>query len=448
MNLVYHIYPLGACGAPLHNDESLEVRYRLSRLEAWVGHMRALQVDTVYLGPVWESQSHGYDTLDFYQVDRRLGDRDTLRNLVHAFHQAGMKVVLDGVFNHVGRGFFAFQDVLHKREQSPYAGWFAGLDFNHDNAYGDGLCYKDWSGCQDLVKLDGSHPGVQAYLLGAVEDWIGHMGIDGLRLDAADDLHPDFVRALRRRCDHLHPGFWLMGEMVHGDYRLLLGKDMLHSVTNYELYKALWSSLNDGNLHELAYAVQRQHAPSSGLYREHLLYTFVDNHDVTRAASVLKDAAHLPLLYCLLACLPGIPSLYYGSEGGIPGLRQPHSDHELRPGITLDQLREASQTPLFGYLRWLFALRSQSPALSAGDTWTVKVESRQYAFVRQGGGETLLVAVNADVLPARLRLALPLAVPENAVARDLQDSGWERSYRGRELEVELPARGGRIFSLG
>ena len=445
--LIYHVYPLGACGAPRVQSPEDSVCYRLAELEAWAPFIRELQMDTVYLGPVWQSESHGYDTLDFYQVDQRLGDLQTLRNLVHAFHAAGLRVVLDGVFNHVGRGFFAFQDVLKHREHSKYRGWFAGLDFSRNNAYQDRLCYSDWSGCQNLVKLNGAHPEVKAYLLGAVSLWVNECGIDGLRLDAADDLHPDFIQSLRAHCDSLNPQFWLLGEMVHGDYNRLLGTEKLHSVTNYELYKSLYSSLNDMNFFELAYAVNRQYSPSQGIYRNHRLYSFADNHDVDRVASVLQHSEHLKLLYLLLATLPGRPSLYYGSEWGTQGRRGSSSDQELRPPLAISDFEKNASHPLRRYLQRLFSMRLEQRALREGVILSVKVDSKQYAFLRYEQEECVLVCVNATKESVHLRLDIPEPAPYEGLAEDILDGGPSIQYGARTLYIEMSACFGRVLRL-
>lgn len=448
MNAIYHIYPLGACGAPQHNHPGLPVCYRLAELEQWIPHWQSLSIDTVYLGPVLESESHGYDPLDFFQVDRRLGDAQTLRNLVHALHAAGMRVVLDAVFNHVGRGFFAFQDVLQKREKSRYTDWFSGLRYTGNNVYNDGLQYADWNGCQNLVKLNGSNPEVVAHLLVAVESWIRDFHIDGLRLDAADALEPSFIKALRTYTDSLRPDFWLLGEMVHGDYNRLLGPDKLHSVTNYELYKSLYSSCNDGNLYELAYAVNRQSSPNAGIYSTHKLYTFVDNHDVNRITSTLNKPAHLYPLYILQATLPGIPSVYYGSEWCITGTREPHSDQPLRPRVAPTVIQQQDNHPMLKTLRRLLALRASSAALRAGQTRQVKVDARQYAFVRSVEGEHVLVCVNLEDQPVHLRLDLPEPLPYEGEFCDLLDDKPRIQFGARTLYLEVPPCGGRVLGLG
>jgi glycosidase len=247
--IFYHIYPLGLCGAPEVNHLSEPVVHRLDTLHPWLDHIQSIGANAIYLGPVFQSMSHGYDTVDYYQVDRRLGDHQTLQRFSEALHRRGMHLVLDGVFNHVGRDFWAFRDVIEHGPNSAYKAWFHNLRFGEQSPKGDPFTYDGWHGHYSLVKLNLSNPDVRVHLFDAISMWRSEFGIDGLRLDAADSIDFDFLKALREFTDKIHPGFWLMGEVVHGDYRQWANPRTLHTVTNYEAYKGLYSSLNDGNYH-------------------------------------------------------------------------------------------------------------------------------------------------------------------------------------------------------
>ena len=236
----YHIYPLGLLGAPRQNPYG-EPQHRLPGLVPWLDHLRGLGVTALYIGPLFQSVGHGYETCDYRLVDTRLGTNDDLRDLVAAAHDRGIRVVLDGVFNHVGRDFFAFRDLLEHREASPYRDWFCNVDFGGDNSYGDGLSYGTWGGYDLLVKLNQRNPAVRDYLLDAVRMWVAEFDIDGIRLDAADVLDFDFMHALRAVANAVKPDFWLMGEVIHGEYSRWVNGDTLHAVTNYSLHKALYS---------------------------------------------------------------------------------------------------------------------------------------------------------------------------------------------------------------
>ncbi len=406
-SVFYHIYPLGLTGAPLQNDLHSTPVARLKQLYAWIEHLLALNVNALYLGPVFESSTHGYDTVDYYRVDRRLGDWQMVAELVSVLHDNGIRVILDAVLNHVGRDFWAFRDVLAHGRDSAYCDWFRGLTFGAKSAYGDPFTYEGWHGHYDLVKLDVRHKAARDYLLEAVTTWMVDFDIDGLRLDAADCLDFDFLKDLSRCCRRQKPDFWLVGEVVHGDYRRWANGDMLDSVTNYECYKGLYSSHVDGNYFEIAYALNRQFG-ADGRYRHLPLYNFADNHDVNRVASNLTNPAHLLPLYCLLFTMPGVPSIYYGSEWGIEGKKRAGSDDALRPAIDLETIAQSSPRPeLAGFLGQLAGIRRSSPALKYGSYRELLVKSRQLAFARQTDGDVVLVLLNAADSPVSFELVVP-----------------------------------------
>jgi cyclomaltodextrinase / maltogenic alpha-amylase / neopullulanase len=340
-------------------------------------------------------------------VDRRLGDSITLAKLIAALHAHGIRVVLDGVFHHVGRDFWAFQDVLAKGEGSSYADWFSGIRFGETSPYGDRFSYDGWNGHFNLVKLNLRNPAVKQHLLDAVRMWIKEFKIDGLRLDAADCVDINFSRELRGACREIRPDFWLMGEVIHGDYRKWANADTLDSVTNYEVYKGLYSSHTDKNYFEIAYSLNRQFG-AQGIYRSLPLYNFVDNHDVNRVASMLHESAHLFPLYCLLFTIPGVPSVYYGSEWGLLAERTRTSDKLLRPAIHLESmLHSAPQPHLPQTISRLAEIRKSSPALRHGDYCQLVVRSEQLAFSRRSAQEQVVVVVNASSKPVSMDLQFP-----------------------------------------
>ncbi|MBN2005168.1 MAG: alpha-glucosidase C-terminal domain-containing protein [Anaerolineae bacterium] len=405
-SIFYHIYPLGLCGAPERNDFQSPPTPRLDQLYDWIPHMRRLNVNALYLGPLFESTAHGYDTADYYWVDRRLGDNGSLARLVAALHANGIRVILDGVFNHVGRDFWAFRDVRQHLQRSPYCDWFQGLAFDRPSSYGDPFSYAGWSGHYSLVKLNLRHPDVKTHLLQAVETWMRDFDIDGLRLDVADCLDMDFMRELRAFCSARRPDFWLMGEVVHGNYRDWANPETLHSVTNYECYKGLYSSHVDKNYFEIAYSLKRQFG-EGGLYEDLPLYNFADNHDVSRVASMLTDPAHLYPLYCLLFTMPGVPSLYYGSEWGLAGQKDSRTDRPLRPQLDLTAAQTAPHPDLARALERLAGIRQRSPALKYGAYRQLHVGHEQLAFSRQARDEHVIVVVNAAAEPALVAFEAP-----------------------------------------
>lgn len=390
-SVFYQIYPLGFCGAPAEND-GVTVN-RIAKIGGWAEHISRLGANAVYLCPVFDSDRHGYDTRDYRRLDPRLGTNEDFKAVCRALHEHGVRVVLDGVFNHVGRGFWAFRDVQEKKWDSPYKDWFH-IDFGGNSGYNDGFWYAGWEGHYELVKLNLRNPAVVDYLLDCIRFWVEQFDIDGLRLDVAYCLEPDFLRRLREFADHIKPGFFLVGETLHGDYNRWVGDGLLHSCTNYECYKGLWSSLNSNNLFEIVHSLKRQFGPEPWtLYKGKHLLCFADNHDVTRAASVLTNPAHLPLLYGLVFGMPGIPCVYYGSEWGTQAHKS-QGDAALRPCFDAPQWNSLTDA-----IAAMAKAHRENRALCYGDFKDVLLTNRQTVFQRRTDSERVLVAVNADSQP-------------------------------------------------
>lgn len=396
----YHIYPLGLLGAPKQNDYC-EPQHRLVRLVPWLDHLQRLGVTALYIGPLFQSVGHGYETCDYRQVDSRLGTNDDLRDLVAAAHERGIRVVFDGVFNHVGRDFFAYRDLVSRREESPYRDWFVNVNFGGNNSFDDGLSYETWGGYDLLVKLNQRNPAVRDYLLDTVRFWVSEFDVDGIRLDAADVLDFDFMHALRALANQIKPDFWLMGEVIHGEYSRWVNGDTLHAVTNYSLHKALYSGHNDHNYFEIAHTVKRNYDMGGDRVDGLRLYNFVDNHDVNRIWTKLADKRHFYPVHVLEYTLPGTPSIYYGSEFAIEGERTNYADDMLRPALTLSDF-DASPWPAF-FAR-LGQVRHETPALSYGEYRELALTNRQYAFARLLPGGSVIVTVNNDDNPATLQV--------------------------------------------
>jgi glycosidase len=481
----YHIYPLGYCGAlgvpgsdpdrgaapaGLGSDPGLdEITRRLDSIAA-------LGVNALYLGPLFESVDHGYDTVDYRRVDRRLGTNADLARLCLEARARGMRVILDGVFNHVGREHPWFKDLRERGQASASVRRFRQVDFSNRSALGDPFSYECWSGCPDLPRLDLSDGEVRDGLIGAALSWIDDYGIDGLRLDAADCLDPGFISALSAACKARKPDFWLMGEVIHGDYRTWAGPGLLDSVTNYECWKGLWSSLADANYFEIAYALNRQ-SGESGIYRDMGLYNFADNHDVDRVGSQLPEAALLYPLYALLFTMPGIPSLYYGSERGLRAKRSPSSDRALRPTIAEIESVPAPEPDLPGAIGRLAAVRARLPALRGTGYRELQVSHRQLAFLRTAGAGTgradaaaragapgvaaatsaawagagpsrAIVALNADSKPAAFDLPLPFpaAALRDELEAESRPGGEVFRPEGGRLRFTVPPRWARVLA--
>lgn len=393
--IFYHIYPLGFCGAPYKNEFKDENSKRILKIEDWIPHMKYLGVNAIYLGPLFESLEHGYDTVDYYKVDRRLGDNQALKYIISKLHENGIEVILDGVFNHVSREFFAFKDLQAVGKESKYTNWFDGIDFNIRSPYNDNFGYKSWAGHFNLVKLDTKNKETEEHLINAAKFWIDEFDIDGIRLDAADTLDFDFMKKLSFELKSKKKEFWLMGEVVHGDYRRWVNEGGLDCTTNYECYKGLYSSHNDKNYFEIAYSLKREFG-ENGVYKDIPMYNFADNHDVDRVATSLNNKNNLYPLYTILFTMPGVPSLYYGSEWKIEGHKGGYNDIEIRPNLDINIMNSSYETDFIGYLSQLSKIRKEFKSLKYGEYRECFVKSEQFGFEREYEDETILIIVNSS----------------------------------------------------
>ena len=433
--IFYHIYPLGLTGAPKTNDYSAPVS-RLNTLLPWIDHIKEIGCTALYIGPLFESVGHGYETTDYKKLDSRLGTNEDLKNFVAVCHEKGIKVIFDGVFNHTGRDFFAFKDIQQNREHSRYLNWYCNINFGGNNEYNDGFSYENWGGYNLLVKLNQRNPEVQNYICDVIRFWVSEFDVDGIRLDAADVLDFDFMRALRRTTAEVKEDFWLMGEVIHGDYSRWVNGETLHSVTNYALHKALYSGHNDHNYFEIAHTVK--YLLNMGNLD---LYNFVDNHDVERIYTKLSNKAHFAPVHVLLYTLPGIPSIYYGSEFGIEGKKEKFSDDSLRPALNLKDYADATTTnPNTALIAALGKVRQHTPALSYGSYAELQLTNRQFAFARDLDGVRVIVTVNNDDNAAGMNL------PAGNCAEYVGAlTGQKVSVEGGRINVTVAANSGEIW---
>ena len=362
----WHVYPLGFVGAPARL-ESQEVSHRLAHLGAWLDHAVALGCSSLALGPVFSSASHGYDTLDYFTIDPRLGDDDDFDHLLQAAHARGLSVLLDGVFNHVSRRNRIVQDAQSAGPDSD-AGrmvrWCAGhLDV--------------FEGHSDLVALNHDNPAVREHVTRIMNYWCGR-GVDGWRLDAAYSVNPEFWAAVLPSVREKYPDVWIFGEVIHGDYASIVRASGMDSVTQYELWKGIWSSIESRNFFELDHALGRHNEFSDAFTP----MTFVGNHDVTRIASrVGQDGAVLAT--AILATIGGIPLIYYGDELAYRGVKEERfgGDDDIRPvfpaspadlsNLGADTLR-AHQS--------LLGLRRRHPWLVDARTESLDLTNERYVY--------------------------------------------------------------------
>jgi len=399
----YQIFPLGYFDCAHANDHQGPTRSAsegLARLgdDDTLDHLVSLGVGVVLLNPIVESDTHGYDTADFFEVDRRLGTTEDFRAAVKKIHARGIRIVLDGVFNHVGRNHFAFRDVRDKGQSSKYCGWFH-LDFSDgaSSPFGDSFGYDAWEGHADLPRLNLDHPDVVRHCHDVARFWLSDVGVDGWRLDVAHEISPAFWRGFRAACLEAKPDMVLVGELIHGDYTAYVAEGVLCSGTNYQLSWPLWHSLVDRNYYELVHSLER----SQNLYGGLKLLEFLGNHDTPRLASRLGDLAgrggHELALGGLLLGTEGMPCLYYGDEYGMEGWGTKDGgeerDRDLRrppPTDPTDEQRRRSDA-----CAALLALRRRAPVFSRGAVTVASNSNEQMVLARSAGEDgTAIIAFN------------------------------------------------------
>ena len=436
----YHIYPLGFCGA-INNGKDISSTSGFNKFDdRWIKHLKNMGINAIYFGPIFKSSYHGYDTIDYLKIDDRLGTNDDFKNIVTKLHDNNIRVIIDGVFNHVGREFWAFEDVKNNKSNSQYASWF-NIDFNGNSNYNDGFYYEGWEGHYDLVKLNLYNKNVKDYLLHVVEYWIDKLDIDGIRLDVAYSLDKNFIKELRFATNKLKKDFWLMGEMIHGDYNSIVSPEMLHSATNYELYKGLYSSHNDKNYFEIAYSLNRQFG-EYGIYKNLTLYNFVDNHDVNRIATIINDKRYLNNIYTLLFTIPGIPSMYYGSEWGIEGDRSV-TDLTLRPELSIDDFdNNESSKNLETFITRLINIRKNNKELTLGIYKEFIVKNRQFVFGRYLNNNWIIILLNLDDKEAYIELNSPF---KNSTIINLLDENDKYVNENNKITIKMNAFSSKIL---
>ena len=386
----WHVYPLGFTGAERSAAEAgPRAVPRLRALEPWLDYLLDLGCNGLALGPVFASGTHGYDTVDHFRVDPRLGTDDDLRWLFDTCRAKGVHVLLDGVFNHVGRGFPQFQDVLEHGPESRFARWF---DLDVAAGGPDGFGYRDFEGHHELVALNHGEPEVIEHIVAVANHWLD-AGASGWRFDAAYSIPLPALRQVSDAVHAAHPDAWLVGEVIHGDYTSFVRDGGLDSVTQYELWKAVWSSFNDRNMFELAWALERH----DGFVADFVPMTFLGNHDVTRLASRLGDPGLLGHAVAVLFGVAGVPSVYYGDEQAFRGVKEDRAggDDAVRPAFpgARDELAPHGW-PEFRTHQELIGVRRRHAWLTGAKTSVDHVTNEQLAFTSESGGRRVAVLLN------------------------------------------------------
>ena len=433
----YNIYPLGFCGAPKEND--FKLTYRLDKLYDFIPHFKKMGVNAIVFNPVFESTRHGYDTIDYYKIDSRLGDNESFKRICDTLHKNGIRVLLDGVFNHVGRDFFAFKDLQQNGWNSHYKDWFHNVRFDCQSPKGDNFMYEGWAGHYDLVKLNLWNNEVVDHLLGAVKMWINEFDIDGLRLDAADCVEMGFFRSLRETVKAIKPDFWMYGEIIGGDYNRWANPDTLDSVTNYEIYKGLYSSHNDRNYFEFAHSMDREYG-NWGIYKNLYLYNFADNHDVSRVASIIRDKALLKNIYTMLFTMPGAPSIYYGSEFAVEGMIQKgRSDDDVRREMNLDRL-ENPDYELFHHICRLSRIKHAMSAFQTGKYTNEMIQLDHLCYSMKNDSQAAFVLLNQADEPRNIGFNTCF----DGVLTDILNDNHQYECHGW-VNIEVPPRSSMVL---
>ena len=429
----WHVFPLGFLGAePSARPEAAPIEHRLGLLDPWLDYAVSLGIEGLVLGPVFASETHGYDTVDHFRVDPRLGDEDDLVRLIAAAHQRGLRVVLDGVFNHVGRGFAKFGDALRDGPGSEAAGWFR-LRWPE----GGGPPVADgFEGHDHLVALDHGNPAVADHVVAVLDHWCGR-GVDGWRMDAAYAVPTAFWSEVCERLRPRHPQAWLFGEVIHGDYPAFVRDSGLDAVTQYELWKAVGSALNDANFFELAHALGRH----QGFLDAFVPVTFLGNHDTTRIASLLADIRHLPHALVVLFGVGGTPVIYAGDEQAFRGMKyeREHGDDEVRPPFPArpEELSSLGRTTFLLH-QHLIAFRRERPWLTRAGTAVTTLTN------------TTLVCVSGSQDGAD-RIAFALSLEDEDVAVTLPEGSWAVAEGDAAVDgslLRLPAHGWALLTPG
>ncbi|MDN3483505.1 alpha-amylase family glycosyl hydrolase [Arthrobacter sp. APC 3897] len=396
--LWWHVYPLGFTGAEKAalTEAVPGVRHRLPHLTAWLDYAVELGLSGIALGPVFASETHGYDTADYYRIDPRLGDDADFDTLISEARARGLRVLLDGVFNHTGRTFAPFREALEQGPEAPASNWFS---FSWPDGWTPGTepGYADFEGHHQLVALNHAEPAVAEFVADVMKHWL-RRGVDGWRLDAAYAVPSAFWARVLDDVRSEFPEAYFVGEYIHGDYPAEVENGNLDSVTQYELWKAIWSSLTDANFYELAAALERH----NNFLDTFVPLTFAGNHDVTRIASRLEpapgeSASRLAHALVLLFTLPGTPAVYYGDEQGYRGIKEDRAggDDDIRPVFPAGpgELSGLGR-PVYQLHRDLIGLRRRHPWLHDARTRVHELTNEQLVYEVHDDGNSLFVALN------------------------------------------------------
>lgn len=403
----WHVYPLGFVGANIRPDSLLQRRCDrgLDALIPWLGRVKELGFTGLLLGPIFQSETHGYDTTDFKHIDDRLGGDASFDKLVEACRNQGLQIILDGVFNHVGRNHPAVAAALAGDSTSTWNGLVSLIPADHSSHHHEVSSAEDttarlpvFEGHKSLVELDHHSPETVAYVAGIMNYWLDR-GANGWRLDAAYSVDPEFWARTLPSVRKQHPDTWIFGEVIHGDYSKFVLDSTADSVTQYELWKSIWSSIAEGNFFELDWNLKRHNTFLDSFVPQ----TFIGNHDVTRIASRIAIPGAI-LALTVLMTVGGIPSIYYGDEYGMAGIKEERlgGDDAIRPSFPQQpEILDTKARRMFEAHRALIALRHQHPWLEHARTISEHLENRSFSYrsYNDTGDKWILTQLHLDPEP-------------------------------------------------
>lgn len=390
----WHIYPLGACGAPIR--EAREPGRRLPILANWLDYAVDLGATGLLLGPIFQSTSHGYDTTDYFRIDDRLGTDEDFDALVAGCRERGLRLLLDGVFSHAGSEHPLLARALEEGRDS-WVGRLFHIDWDTEG----GPYPWFFEGHSDLVRFDHSHEEAIAYVSDVMRHWLAR-GIDGWRLDAAYSVPNGFWREAIGRTREEFPDAFFLGEVIHGDYAGIVAESDMNTVTEYELWKSIWSSICEKNFFELDWTMRRH----QDLLAAFVPQTFVGNHDVTRIATTLGTEGAIAAA-TILFTVGGMPSVYYGDEQGFTGTKEQRAggDDEVRPPLpTTPAELSTLGAGMFATYRELIALRRARPWLTGASTEALMLQNEHYRYRTSIGSDA--IEVDIDISGATPRISI------------------------------------------
>jgi len=435
--IIYHIYPLGFFGAPKFSREESNIVNRLADIRNYYEHFQKLGINVIQFGPIFESVSHGYDTINYMKLDHRLGTNQLFRQIVDELHNLGIKVIIDGVFNHVSREFDSFKEILVHREKSWRKHWHF-VDFSKDNPYQDGFDYKNWEGHYELVKLNLEERDVKNYIFSVAEYWLKELDIDGWRLDVAYLIGSEFWYEFRQVCKNVKSDCFLIGEMIHGPYTKWVGPKLLDAGTGYQVYKSIWSALNSKNMYELKAVLERSFHPEWGLFKTTALVNFLGNHDTTRIRSILKEERKIFPAFLFLFTTIGLPKIYYGDEIGMYGFKGEHSDDDVRQRMpNFEESGPLEGHSIFNNIINFIKIRKSNHALINGNLIPVFADNNILAFLRRSSQQTIVVIINAGLEQTSKTIPLWNQNLDGLKFVELLDQGGQKEYIVKNNQIQI-----------